>query len=34
MGKQEKYKQIKIQFYIKDIDDNAVLNDISNNKGI
>ena len=30
MGKQEKYKQIKIQLYIKDTDDNAVLNDISN----
>lgn len=29
MGKQEKYKQIKIQLYIKDTDDNAVLNDIS-----
>lgn len=30
MGKQEQYKKIKIQLYIKDIDDNAVLNDISN----
>ena len=30
MGKQEKYKQIKIQLYIKDTDDNAVLNAISN----
>lgn len=30
MGKHELYKQIKIQLYIKDTDDNAVLNGISN----
>lgn len=30
MGKQEKYKQIKVQFLIQDIDNDSAINDISN----